>query len=148
MASEQLEVSRLIKATQQRVYAAWIDPTQIVRWWGAGGVRCTAAEMDVIVDGSYRIANEAPDGMTMWITGTFSRVEPPARLSYTWAIEPITDESHHSLVDVTFAAAAEGTLVTVRQTKISSPSDREVNLHGWIGCLEGLDALLGELTGH
>lgn len=138
----QLEVSRLIKADRERVFAAWTDPQMIVKWWGAGGVSCTAAEMDLRIGGVYRIANEAPDGTTMWITGSFSRVDPPHDLAYTWAMEPVTDETSYSLVEVRFDETGEGTLVTVVQTRIASPEAREVHLQGWVGCLEGLDVLL------
>ena len=148
MNHEQLEVSRLIRASRERTYAAWTDPALIVQWWGSGEVRCTAAEMDLTVGGAYRIANQTPDGMTMWITGTFSRVEPPNRLRYTWAMEPLTPETDYSLVDVTFDAATEGTLITIVQTRIATPEVRELHLHGWIGCLEGLDVLLGNKPAH
>jgi len=98
--------------------------------------------MDLTVGGNYRIANEAPDGNTMWITGSFSHVNPPQDLTYTWAMEPITDDTMYSVVEVTFDKAGEGTLVTIVQTKIASPEARETHLQGWIGCLEGLNNLL------
>ena len=124
-ASQRLEVSRLIKADQDRVFSAWTDPAMSVQWWGAGGVKCSAAEMDLVVGGVYRIANEAPDGTTMWITGTFSRVDPPREVAYTWAREPIADDTIYSLVEVTFEKADEGTLVTIVQTRIASPSSQK-----------------------
>ena len=137
-----LEVSRLIRADQDRVFSAWTDPAMIVQWWGAGGVKCTAAEIDLTVGGAYRIANQAPDGTTMWITGTFSQVNPPHNLAYTWAMEPITNNSTHSFVEVKFQEKEEGTLVSIIQTQIDSPEAREIHLQGWIGCLEGLDQLM------
>ena len=139
---QRIEVSRVIKAEQERVFDAWTDPAAIVQWWGAGGVKCTAAQMDLDVGGAYRIANQAPNGATMWITGTFSRVNPPHELAYTWAMEPVADDTAYSLVEVTFDRTDEGTLVTIIQTQIASPEAREIHLQGWIGCLAGLDELL------
>ena len=141
-ANQRLEVSRLIRADQDRVFSAWTDPAMIVQWWGAGGVKCTEAEVDLTVGGAYRIANHAPDGTTMWITGTFSQVNPPHDLAYTWAMEPTTDDTTYSLVEVTFDKADGGTLVTIIQSQIASPEAREIHLQGWIGCLEGLDQLI------
>lgn len=141
-AQAQLEVSRLIRADQQRVFAAWTDPAQIVQWWGAGGVVCTQAEMDLVVGGTYRIANKTPEGATMWITGTFEQVDPPRQLIYTWATEPVTVDTDHSLVNVSFEPTDDGTMVTVTQTQIATPQAREIHLQGWIGCLQGLDDLL------
>jgi uncharacterized protein YndB with AHSA1/START domain len=139
---EQLEVSRLINANLERVFEAWTNPNLIVRWWGAGDVRCTAAEMDLTTGGSYRIANQTPDGTTMWITGTFSHIDPPNGLTYTWAMEPLTADTQHSIVEVRFAATPDGTLVTIHHTRISSVDARDTNLQGWTGCLTGLDHLL------
>ncbi|MGI9607943.1 MAG: SRPBCC family protein [Acidimicrobiales bacterium] len=139
----ELEVSRLIRADRDRVFEAWTDPAQIVAWWGAGGVVCTHAEMDLRVGGTYRISNQMPGGPTMWITGTFSVVDAPMRLEYSWAMEPLTEESDYSVVEVTFGEADGGTLVTVAQTRIPSSEVHDMHLAGWIGCLDGLAALVG-----
>lgn len=138
----QLEVSRTIRADRERVFDAWTDPAKIVKWWGAGGVTCPEAEMNVATGGAYRIANLTPTGETMWISGTFSRVEPPVLLTYSWAMEPIDESTQHSQVEVSFDETPDGTLVTVVQTLIPSPEAYETHLGGWIGCLEGLKALL------
>jgi uncharacterized protein YndB with AHSA1/START domain len=139
---QQLEVSRVIRADQDRVFSAWTDPDQIVQWWGAGGVICTQAELQLVVGGTYRFANQTPDGSTMWITGTFQRIEPPNELAYTWAMEPIGADTHYSLVVVSFDRVADGTRVTVVQTDIPSQEAHQIHLDGWIGCLQGLDTLL------
>jgi uncharacterized protein YndB with AHSA1/START domain len=114
----------------------------IVQWWGAGDVTCPGAEVDLRVGGSYRIANQTPDGQTMWITGTFNRVEPPERLEYTWAMEPVSADSHRSIVKVAFAEGPDGTQITVSQSQIADPETREVHLQGWVGCLDGIERLL------
>ncbi len=138
----QLEVSRTIRATRERVFDAWTDPAEIVKWWGAGGVTCPEAEMNLSEGGTYRIANLTRSGETMWISGTFSRVERPARLAYSWAMEPIDETTQHSRVEVSFDETPGGTLVTIVQTRIASLEARETHLGGWIGCLDGLEALL------
>ena len=63
----QLEVSRTIRADRESVFDAWTDPAKIVEWWGAGGVTCPEAEMNVAAGGTYRIANLTPSVQTMWI---------------------------------------------------------------------------------
>lgn len=140
--SYHLEVSKVIRASRAAVFAAWTDPEQIVQWWGAGGVTCTDAELDVVPGGHYRIANLTPDGHTMWISGSFAIVEPPTRLVYTWAVEPHDDPDGFSRVEVRFDELAEGTMVTVSQTLISTLEGRDMNRFGWIGCLDGLEELL------
>ena len=90
--------------------------------------------MDIAAVGTYRIATLTPSGETMWISGRFSRVEPTALLTYSWAMEPIDKTTQHSEIEVPFDETPEGTLVTVVQTRIASPEARETHLSGWIGC--------------
>jgi uncharacterized protein YndB with AHSA1/START domain len=137
-----LEVSRLIRAEQGNVFAAWTDPEKIVQWWGAGGVICTEATINLAVGGRYRFANLTPDGNTMWITGVFTDVDPPGRLEYTWATEPVDEDTPYSKVVVTFTEDDDGTLVTVAQTQIPTQEVREMNHFGWVGCLEGLEVFM------
>lgn len=139
---QRLEVSRVIRADRERVFSAWTEPTQIVHWWGAGGLTCPEAELDLSVGGTYRIANAGTDGSVLWITGAFSHVEPPRRLTYSWAAEPVSDQSEHTVVDVTFSEVAEGTLVTILHTMFASTQSRDMHLGGWSGCFDGLEALL------
>ena len=141
---EQLEVSRFIEADLERVFEAWTDPAMIVRWWGAGDITCPEAEMNLVVGGTYRIANRTPDGHTMWITGTFSKVDPPVALTYSWAMEPVDPDSAPSIVDVRFESAPGGTIVVIRQTRIPTPEARDMHLDGWAGCLDGLGSLLAD----
>ena len=70
------------------------------------------------------------------------RSTPGNALTYTWAMEPVTSETKHSCVTVRFAATPEGTVVTIHHTRIATPDAHDINLQGWIGCLEGLDGLL------
>jgi uncharacterized protein YndB with AHSA1/START domain len=140
--SQELTVTRRVRAGRDRVFETWTDPDMIPRWWGAGGVTCPEAEVDLRVGGSYRIANQTPDGDVLWVTGTFRHIEPPARLVYTWTTEPVTGDSRHSLVEVTFDEASDGTIVTITETRIADTETRDVHLHGWLGCLDGLDQLL------
>ena len=66
-----LVVRRRINATAEKLFAAWTRPELLVRWWGPQGVACPAAEIDLRVGGSYRIANQFPDGTLVWIAGVF-----------------------------------------------------------------------------
>lgn len=141
MTETHLEVSRLIRADRARVFEAWTTPALIVRWWGAGGVVCTDAEVDLRVGGSYRIANLSPDGQTMWVTGTFTDVSPPESLTYSWAMEPLTSETIPSVVRVRFDEIGSGTMVTINHTRIRTDDERELNTIGWNGCLDGLGSL-------
>lgn len=136
--SLELVVRRTIRARPERLFEAWTNPAQLRAWWGPRGVRCTAAWSDPRVGGRYAIHNELPDGRTIVISGTFLVVEPPARLVYTWGIEPFARDAEPELVTVQFQTHPEGTDVIVTHQRISHERAREEHGIGWQGCLEGL----------
>jgi uncharacterized protein YndB with AHSA1/START domain len=131
-----LVVRETIRATPERLFAAWTRPEQLMQWWGPEGVTCTAAEVDLKVGGAYRIANRFPDGTLLWITGNFEVIEPPHRLVYTWStgMEPGASER----VTVRFAAHGDATEVSVTHERIRDAALRDMHEKGWLGCLAGL----------
>ena len=131
-----LVVRRRINATAERLFAAWTRPELLVRWWGPQGVECPAAEIDLRVGGSYRIANRFPDGTLVWIAGVFEAIEPPHRLTYTWSLE--SQEGSVERVTVCFEAHGASTEVVVTHERIQSEAARTSHERGWAGCLDNL----------
>lgn len=131
-----LVVRKTIRATAERLFAAWTISEQLKQWWGPQGVKCVEAEVDLRHGGRYRIANQLPDGKILWIAGEFEVIEPPHKLVYTWRIEPETKISER--VTVQFEPRGEHTEVIVTHERISSEELREMHQQGWRGCLEGL----------
>ena len=133
-----LVVTRTIRASAERLFAAWTTPAQLEQWWGPKDVRCSCAEVDLRVGGRYRIANDLPDGNTVWIEGEFETITPPHKLVYTWRLAGGDAER----VTVQFNARDEATEVIVVHERIANIAAREEHERGWIGCLDGLADLL------
>lgn len=131
-----LIVRRMIRATPERLFAAWTDPRQLVQWWGPEGVSCPAAEVDLRPGGCYRIANRLPDGRELWISGQFELIEPPHRLVYTWYVESVSAATER--VDIRFEAREGATEVIVTHERIATEAARTSHERGWAGCLDGL----------
>lgn len=131
-----LVVRRRIKATRERLFAAWTQPELLVRWWGPQGVACPSAQIDLRVGGSYRIANQFPNGTVVWIGGIFEVIEPPHRLAYTWKLE--SQNVPVERVTVSFEAHSTGTEVVVTHERIPDDTARTSHERGWIGCLDSL----------
>src|ERR1700757_3571139 len=102
-----LEVRRTIDAPAQQLFDAWTQPIHLRQWWGPRPVKCAYAEIDLRVGGSYRIANEFPDGKVLWISGDFEVVDPPHMLVYTWLTNP--ESPFLERVTVRFHAYGEAT---------------------------------------
>jgi len=139
-----LVVHRRIRATPERLFAAWTRPDQLTRWWGPAGVDCIAAHVDLRVGGEYRIANRFPDGRVVWITGHFETVEPPHRLVYSWSIDAGSPQpSQPERVTVRFDEIDRGTTdVVIVHERIATDELRRGHEIGWHGCLDGLEAFL------
>ena len=138
-ASLHLVVRRRIRATPQRLFDAWTDPAALVKWWGPADITCPEAEVDLRVGGAYRIANRNAEGDVIWIAGEFEEVSPPERLVYTWRLGA---EETSQRVTVRFEARGDATEAIVVHERIPSVAAKESHERGWIGCLDGLVALM------
>jgi uncharacterized protein YndB with AHSA1/START domain len=134
-ASITLVVRRTIHASCEELFAAWTQPAHLKRWWGPRPVTCLDAEVDLRVGGSYRIANQLPDGTVLWIVGEFEIVDPPYKLVYSWRAGSSPDSER---VTVQFEARGDASEVIVMHERIPNAGMRERHLAGWEGCLDGL----------
>ena len=126
-----LMVRKTIQADAARVFEAWTTPANLEQWWGPGEIRCTGAEVDLRVGGSYRIANEYPDGRVVWIGGVFEEVDPLRRLVYTWRLESHSPATE--LVTVRFEERGAATEVIVLHQRIGNATLRDGHEEGWMG---------------
>ena len=131
-----LIVRRTIRASAEKLFAAWTEPSQLKCWWGPQGVRCIDVQLDLRVGGGYRIGNELPDGTVIWIAGEFELIAPPRKLVFSWRIEGTNSAPER--VTVQFEPHEDSTEVIVTHQRIASDDLRERHNQGWIGCLEAL----------
>jgi uncharacterized protein YndB with AHSA1/START domain len=134
-----LEMSRIIRAPREAVFAAWTDPEKLKQWWGPGPVSCPEAHIDLREGGEYRIANLEADGSTTWIAGIFQRVHVPEELVYTWNVSIVPGEA--TLVHVAFKEHPEGTEIVLRHERFADPAVRDMHAEGWAGCFDKLEGL-------
>jgi uncharacterized protein YndB with AHSA1/START domain len=145
-----LVVRRTIRATPERLFAAWTEPAQLRRWWGPAQVECPVAEIDLRGGGRYRLANQFPDGSIWWVAGTFETVAPPTLLVYSWELSPgeiapggaAPPQQAVERVTVRFEPRGDVTEVLVTHERIADETARVSHEKGWIGCLDGLVEML------
>jgi uncharacterized protein YndB with AHSA1/START domain len=150
MSGLSLMVRRTIRASPERLFAAWTEPEQLRRWWGPAEVECAVAEVDLRVGGRYRLANKFPDGSIWWIEGTFETVAPPHLLIYSWELSPpeiatggaSAPARRSERVTVRFEPHGDATDVTIIHERIADETARFSHEKGWRGCLDGLTELL------
>lgn len=133
MKPTELFVSKVVKADRNRVFAAWTTPDLVRQWWGPPPFTCPVAEIDLRVGGAYRLANRGIDGEIIWISGSFTRVEAPEALSYTWSLS--THSTGPSLLHVYFLDHPDGTEVRIHHERFADATVRDEHVLGWQGCL-------------
>ena len=134
-----LTLARRLNATPAQAYAAWTEPAQLVRWFGPENISAiTHAETDVRVGGRFRVIMEGDDGEVHNVSGTYREVVPDKKLQFTWSW--ITTPERESIVTVTFADAAGGTLLTLLHEQLFDEAARDGHQHGWSGSLVKLQS--------
>lgn len=139
MPETQLTLTRIIRAPRDKVFAAWTSPEQLVKWWGPGAVTCPKAEVDLRTGGAYKIANKEQDGSITWISGTYTEVDPPNKLTYEWNVSIV--DGPPTQVSVWFNPHPEGTELVITHERFTDDAVRDMHVQGWGGCLDKLDAL-------
>lgn len=160
-----LEIRRRIPAPREAVFAAFIEPEQLARWYGPGVFGNEEVEVDATVGGRFRVVMVAPSGDRYPTGGEFIEIEPPERLVYRDTSPELSDEFMvmvraqlaeigadpntpvAPLVTVTFAVAGSETDLTI-STQFETPEAREAlrrmqMIEGWAESLDTLTELLG-----
>ncbi len=78
---------RIFDAPRDRVWAAFMDPDRIPRWWGPRGTTAAVVEMDVRPGGKWRYVSQAPDRDDVPFMGEYLEVDPPQRFKWTFIVD-------------------------------------------------------------
>jgi uncharacterized protein YndB with AHSA1/START domain len=129
---------RRLKASPQKVYAAWTDPEKIVQWFGRADARAETvrAEIDLRVGGRYRISFSVPAGEYYEVGGVYREVIPNERLVFSWAWHSTPERE--SLLTVTLQLDGDGTLLTLHHAQLFDEAARAGHERGWLAALDRL----------
>ena len=78
------DIVRVFDAPRERVWRAWTDPDELVRWWGKRGwnAQRDSIVLDVRPGGELRIVSVSDDGAEMVNEGVWHEVVEPERLAF------------------------------------------------------------------
>jgi predicted enzyme related to lactoylglutathione lyase/uncharacterized protein YndB with AHSA1/START domain len=134
-----LNVRRFIPAPRARVFAAFTNPDDYVKWIGPGPNRCLSARLDVRQGGKYSVRMMNPQYGEMEARGEYLEVRTPERLVFTWQWAEDSDwEKTGSTVTIDFIELDGGTDVQLKQEKFPSVQSRDNHAHGWSGSFDNL----------
>jgi uncharacterized protein YndB with AHSA1/START domain len=140
-----LQLSRVIRASRQRVFDAWTRPENMRQWFGPNRT-IASLEIDPRKNGDYLIELEggpcdstqakADIAPNVVISGRYVTVDPYDLLSFTWASN--LDPSEETLVTITFKDIAEGTEVVLTHERFATELSRQRHEVGWTGAIDKL----------
>lgn len=147
-----LTLTRSLKASPERVWRAWTDTDEAARWFGPHGMQCKVNEHDVRVGGSYRFTlparEPAPaeasnrevtaDGKNYIVFGTYTEVDPPRRLAFTWAWDSPGWAGESSTVTIELEPEGAGTRMTLTHAGLLDDEAKQSHGEGWGESLERL----------
>lgn len=111
----EIVLTRVIDAPRERVFAAWTEPGQIMRWFSPAGFTNETHEIDIRPGGRWRFTYVGPDGKRWENRMVFLRIEAPALIEFEHGSD-VEDDPARFRVTVTFDAQANGkTVLTLRQ---------------------------------
>jgi uncharacterized protein YndB with AHSA1/START domain len=150
-----LSMTRIFDASPERVFDAWLDPSQYKIWMGprAQGASTESVQIDPRVGGKYSITMRTPKG-DKTVSGAYRELVRPTRLVFTWHWQgpmscastpeaagakpspPQLAESFETLVTVTFTPAGKGTEMTLLHENFADEGQREGHSKGWACCFD------------
>ena len=135
-----LTIRRRIDAIAAKVYAAWTQPAQLMRWMQPLDTTCIHAEADVRVGGRFRVIMRGANGEIHEVSGTYLEVVPEQKLVFTWAWRDTPERE--SLVTMTLRADGPATELTLKHERFFDEAVRDSHNEGWTSAIDKLVALL------
>jgi uncharacterized protein YndB with AHSA1/START domain len=144
MLEPEVQLRRLLRASPERVFAAFAKPELVSAWLRPSpDIGLDVLEMDFRVGGAWRFAYHVPNAPIVVICGEYRVIEPPSKLVYSWIIEPPDEHAGlRSEVTVTLTPAADGTELNISHHRLTLPGSPERHAQGWEGALDLLAKLL------
>ncbi|MGB6309060.1 MAG: SRPBCC family protein [Steroidobacteraceae bacterium] len=135
LASAAVVVRRIIAASAEELFDAWLDPEALAVWMRAGPTGGTVAKVEPYEGGSYEVTMSGQSGPIVH-KGVYRRIDRPTRLIFTWA-SPGT-ELRDTLVTVDFVAVDQGTEIVVTHEQLPDSAKPSHGI-GWTRALEHLE---------
>jgi uncharacterized protein YndB with AHSA1/START domain len=133
-------IERIYEAAPSRVWRAWADPEEKLRWFGPRVLTKPEHELEFRVDGIERMAVQAPDGALYTFVARFRDIVEGERFIHTYEMYRDDARISVSVATVEFELAGTGTKLTMTEQGVflnglDAPAERE---HGTRELLETL----------
>jgi uncharacterized protein YndB with AHSA1/START domain len=153
-----LVVTRVFDAPVEQVWQAWIDPADVMQWWGPTGFTSPLALMDFRVGGTSLVCMRAPHGQDFYSTWHYREIVPLQRIAY---IHNLADAEGHKIDPATFGMPPDFPQDQLHSVTFQALSDQQTEMsvteYGWtvgqmlemscLGLAQCLDKMAALLAG-
>jgi uncharacterized protein YndB with AHSA1/START domain len=137
-----VRLHRVLNATPERVYRAFLDPEAMVKWLPPNGFTGKVHEMNAEVGGSYRMSfTNFSSGNSIYFGGTYKELVPNERIRYTDRFEDANLPGEMQAT-ITLTEVSCGTELNIVQEGLPEVIPLEACYLGWQESL----ALLAKLV--
>ena len=134
-----LTLKRRLKAPPEKVYEAWTQPAQMMRWWGGNNEATRTAETDLRVGGRFHVGFKGDTGEQHDVSGTYKEVVPNRKLVFSWAWR--TTPERESQVTIDIKPDTDGSILTLTHEQFFNVKARDDHGRGWSAGLDHLERL-------
>jgi uncharacterized protein YndB with AHSA1/START domain len=142
MATGTVRLHRVLTASPERVYRAFLEPDAMAKWLPPYGFTCQVHEMDARVGGRFRMSfRNFGSGNSHSFGGEYLELVPHERIRYT----DVFDDPNlpgTMITTITLRAVACGTELTAVQEGIPAVIPPEMCVLGWQESLAQLAQLV------
>lgn len=142
-----LEITRVIKAPRDRIWAAWTQPEQFAQWWIPAPALCRVVELDVRPGGAMVTQMSEGEGQPFvpHMDACYLAVDEGRRVVFTNALTGGWRPAEQPFITgvITLEDHAEGTFYRAIAMH-KSPQDR--SMHSDLGFYDGWGAVTGQLA--
>lgn len=114
MSGRTILLTRVIKASPEKIWRCWTDPTLLPKWFGPEGYSCQTKEIELREGGHWLFDMIGPKGEVYANLHRYHSFTPHRRLEFSM-FDPASDDVHAEVV-VTLTEVEGGTRVTQEMT--------------------------------
>ena len=138
MPGNTIRLHRVLRATPERVYKAFLDPDAMAKWLPPNGFTGKVHHMDARVGGSHKMSfTNFTTGKSHSFGGTYVELKPNERIRYTDRFDD-KNLSGEMQVTVTLKKVVVGTEINIVQEGIPDVIPVEACYLGWQESLQNL----------
>lgn len=139
----EIKIKRNFPQPPKTVYDYVTQTEHLLKWWGPETIFIADNDLDLSKPGPWYSVMENKEGKTFKVSGEVFNVEPPHKVSFSWAWHDENDvRGQESRVEFSIAAnKAGGTEFVIIHTELPDDESAANHNQGWTSSLIKLEKL-------